>query len=544
MLRMSIRNFVLVEALDLDFDPGFTVLTGETGAGKSILIDALQLALGGRADAIVVREGCARAEVSVEFELTPQVTNWLEVADIDAASGLLLRRTVDREGRSRAWINGSAATVAQQRELGELLVDIHGQHAWQNLMKPASSRALLDAYAGLDTSELRMTWDAWRAAATKLEKARAAQSGLAVERERLQWQIAEVEKLGPGQEEWSSLNADHARLSNAQTLLNAARSALSSLCDGETNALKLLGAAGATLTLESQLEPTFAALGTELSSVTAQVEDIAHSLRSYLRHAEPDPRQLAKLDERLSLWMSLSRRYRRAPSELYDLLVGWRSELAALDAGQDLESMSAHEVKAARAYTQAAELVSAARNLVAPKLSAAISASMQTLGMLGGRFEVKLQPREASVFGVEDAEFLVAGHAGAQARSVGRVASGGELSRIALAIAVCTSQLGSAQTLVFDEVDSGVGGAVAETVGRLMKQLGVDRQVLCVTHLPQVAACADQHGVVSKQRGTVQPFSRIVMVSGEHRISEVARMLGGEKLSVTTLAHAKEMLGS
>jgi DNA repair protein RecN (Recombination protein N) len=543
--RINLRDFVIVRELELDLDSGFSVLTGETGAGKSILVDALQLALGARGDAGVVREGAARAEISVEFDHPQALAGWLDQAGFEPGDTLLLRRNIDAQGKSRAWVNGSPATATQLRELGEQLVDIHGQHAWQSLTRPDAVRGLLDAYAGVSTDEIQRLWQAWRSAQQQLEDARQAQDTLQRERERLAWQIGEVEKLAPGADEWDELNAGHTRLSHAQALLEAARGALEALEGEDSGATGRLAQAHGALQAQEHLEPEFQALAEVLASSLAQAEDAAHSLHAYLRKTDLDPDRLAELDERMSLWLSLARRYKRTPPELPALLAGWKDELTRLDAAADLQALEAAEQRHAQAFLAAAKTLSKARAKAAPQLAKAITQAMQGLGMQGGRFEVQLQalPQPAQ-WGLDDVSFLAAGHPGATPRPVGKVASGGELSRIALAIAVTTSELGTAQTLIFDEVDSGVGGAVAETVGRLMKQLGRDRQVLAVTHLPQVAACADHHLVVSKQSDKAGTTSRVEPVQGEQRVAEVARMLGGERLSGTTLAHAKEMLGS
>ena len=546
LTHITLRDFVIVHALELDMGSGFTVLTGETGAGKSILIDALQLALGARADASVVREGASRCEISAEFDVTPATRDWLQEAGFDTDNSLLLRRTIDATGKSRAFINGSPATATQLRELGDLLLDIHGQHAWQSLTRPDAVRQLLDGYAQADTRPVRHAWQAWREARQALDDARRAQDTLATERERLAWQIGELDKLAPGEQEWEELNTQHGRLSNAQALMDAAQQANALLeGDEQAGALTLLARASQSLSELALVEPEFQTLADVLASAQAQAEDAAHSLHAYLRRADLDPDRLAQLDERLGLWVSLARRYKRTPEELPAVWVQWKKDLARLEAAGDLQALEVAEQQASDAYLKAARTLSRQRQKAAPALAQAVTAAMQQLGMQGGRFEVQLQGLEESAqHGLEDVQFLVAGHAGSTPRPVGKVASGGELSRIPLAIAVTTSELGEAGTLIFDEVDSGVGGAVAETVGRLMKQLGCHRQVLAVTHLPQVAACADRHLVVSKQLTDGRIGSRVDLTSGEDRIHEIARMLGGEKLSATTLAHAREMLGT
>ena len=548
--HISLRDFVIVRELDLNLSQGFSVLTGETGAGKSILIDALQLALGERSDASVVREGATRCEVTAEFDCPPQAHAVLEEAGFEISDMLLLRRSVDAQGKSRAWVNGSQATATQLRALGEMLLDIHGQHAWQSLTRPEAVRGLLDAYAGLSTEALKTAWQTWRHAQQAVQTARNAQDSLSREQERLAWQIGELDKLAPATDEWEELNAQHTRLSHAQALIDAGQLALGAL-DGdessrlgaETGALGLLFKAIGSLQDQSHVEPEFQSMVDVLQSSLAQAEDAAHSLQSYLRKTDLDPDRLNELDQRMSQWLSLARRYKRPPEELAALLAGWKQELNALEAASDLEGLEAQEKTASLAYQTEAKKLSQQRKKAAPKLAQAVTQAMQNLGMQGGRFEVALIGLEqAAQHGLEDIQFLVAGHAGSTPRPVGKVASGGELSRIALAIAVTTSELGEAGTLIFDEVDSGVGGAVAETVGRLMKQLGVHRQVLAVTHLPQVASCADHHLLVSKTSAKEGVSSSVTPIAGEQRVTEIARMLGGEKLSATTLAHAREML--
>jgi DNA repair protein RecN (Recombination protein N) len=572
--RLTLREFVIVSELDIEFSGGFTVLTGETGAGKSILIEALQFALGERADSMSVREGAARAEVSAEFDAPGWLAPWFDAAGFELADALLLRRTVDNQGRSRGWINGSAATAAQLRELGAQLLDIHGQHAWQSLTRPESVRALLDAYAGLPGGVLDAAWQRWREAQQRLEQARAAQASLQQERERLAWQIGELSKLAPGSDEWEGLNFEHMRLSHSQALLDAAQQALAMLGGDESgapSALSALAQARQALTAQQHLEPAFGAICEALSSSLAAADDVSHSLRQYLGKNEPDPQRLLELDARVALWLSLARRYKRQPQDLAAALHGWRLELAALEASADLLALENAQKEAQKLFLTEAAAVSKRRQAAAPQLSRSITAAMQGLGMAGGRFDVELQALvQPAAFGLESALFLVSGHDGGQLRPVARVASGGELSRIALAIAITTSRSdagppqggsapsggsavhevtsvgavsGGAPTLIFDEVDAGIGGAVAEVVGRLLKQLGRDRQVLAVTHLPQVAACADRHLLVSKQIGAQGVACQVAAVLGEQRVAEVARMLGGERLSSTTLAHAKEMLG-
>ncbi|MFM2426802.1 MAG: hypothetical protein RL707_628 [Pseudomonadota bacterium] len=544
--HIVLRDFVIVRELDLDLLGGFSALTGETGAGKSILIDALQLVLGARAESSVVREGAVRAEICAEFDTTPDILKWLDeegFTGIAADDPLLLKRTIDTQGKSRAWINGSPATATQLRALGDMVLDIHGQHAWQSLTRPEAVRGLLDAYAGVSLLGLTQAWAHWRQATQALQTARTAQTTLQEERERLLWQIAEVDKLNPAEGEWDEINGHHTRLSNAQALMDAAQTAIDALEDDDRGAQRLLSKAQDALQNQTDVEPEFTTLVEVLASSLAQAGDVAHSLNAYLGHTELDPHRLQTLDDRMSLWMSLARRFKRTPQELPALYQEWKERVLQLDAATDLEALEATEAKSMAGFQTEARKVSQARTKAAPKLATAITQAMQGLGMQGGRFEVQLDAvAQPTASGLESITFLVAGHPGSTPRPVGKVASGGELSRIALAIAVTTSALGTAQTLIFDEVDAGVGGAVAETVGRLMKQLGQDRQVLAVTHLPQVAACADHHLVVSKHSDAQGTSSQVTALAADARVNEIARMLGGEKVSDTTRAHAHEMI--
>jgi len=548
--RLALRDFVIVPALELEFHAGFSVLTGETGAGKSILVDALQLALGSRGDAGVVREGAPRTEISAEFDLPPSLAAWLDEAGFSADDGaLLLRRTIDAQGKSRAWINGSPATVAQLREAADHLVDIHGQHAWQGLTRPAAVRALLDAQAGVDTTELAARFAARSAAADALERARERRDEIERDRERLAWQLSDLDQLAPAEGEWDALDAEHRRLAHAQALIAAVQAALEALNESEVNAEGLVAQALARLddmaTHDARLTPMLESL----QGAVVQLQDAAHGLSAYLDHAELDPQRLAEVDARMSAWMTLARRHRRPPAELPQLQAQWRQELAALEAATDTAALEQALDAADRRYRDEAARVSAARRQAAGPLAAAVTQAMQGLGMAGGRFEVALEPlAKPQAQGLEAVEFLVAGHAGSTPRPLAKVASGGELSRLALAITVtAVRERGSAGTLIFDEIDAGIGGAVGDTVGALMKQLGSTRQVLAVTHLAQVAACADQHYVVSKsqtRQGSAAgaTASQVQLAQGEARVVEIARMLGGERMVDTSLAHAQAML--
>ncbi|MDE2455984.1 MAG: AAA family ATPase, partial [Burkholderiales bacterium] len=378
--RLSLRDVVIVAQLEVDLEPGFTVLTGETGAGKSILIDALQLALGNRAEAALVREGAARAEVSAEFDTPESLRPWLEEAGFAPDATLLLRRSVDAQGRSRAWINGSAATLAQLREAAEHLVEIHGQHAWQSLTRPAAVRALLDAQAGVDPAPLAALWQTWQAARAALARAGAERDSIERERERLMWQIGELDKLAPGANEWDTLNAEHQRLAHGQALLDAARAALDALAEGEPAADALANRALAALDEVLHYDPELAAVVEVLRGALAQIDDAAHSLHAYLGRREPDPERLAELDARLSNWVSAARRYRRGPPELPALLEGWKAELRALDAAADLAALEQAAAAAGKDWHDEAARTSRLRHAEAPRWAEAVTQAMQQLG--------------------------------------------------------------------------------------------------------------------------------------------------------------------
>jgi DNA repair protein RecN (Recombination protein N) len=550
--RLALRDFVIVPELEVEFDAGFSVLTGETGAGKSILIDALQLALGSRGDVGLLREGSSRAEVSAEFDALPAALKpWLEEAGFDAQDSLLMRRTLDAQGKSRAWINGSPATIAQLREAAEHLVEIHGQHAWQRLTRAGDARALLDAQAGIDAAPLAALHATWKEAAAALQRARERGDEIQRERERMAWQIHELDRLAPGADEWDELNAAHAKLSNAQALIEAAQGALDAVSQADGSALERTDQALAALQHVQRFDAALNGVIEVLQGARAQLSDAGHSLHGYLGHDSADASRLAELDARLSAWHGLARRLRRPPAELPALLAQWKDELHALDAATDLSGLEQAIEQAEHAYRAEAQRVSLLRARAARSLADAVTQAMQGLGMAGGRFDVALLRQEQpQSFGLENIEFQVAGHAGSTPRALAKVASGGELSRLALAIAVTTSRARSAGpdggsgaavgTLIFDEIDAGIGGTVGDVVGALMKQLGLSAQVLSVTHLAQVAACGDHHWVVSKRQVAGRAQSDLQRAAGEARVAEIARMLGGERLSGT--AHAQALL--
>jgi DNA repair protein RecN (Recombination protein N) len=543
--HLALRDFVIVDALELDLDTGFTVLTGETGAGKSILLDAIQFVLGARADGTLIREGAVRLEVSAEFDTVPTAAQpILDEQGIDCTNNtLLLRRTLDGTGKTRAWINGTPCTATQLRQLGDHLIDIHGQHAWQQLTRPGSVQALLDNYAAIDTQPLTHAWQRWRAAQQAVEAARDLAQTHAAERDRVAWQLAEIDKLGPSTDEWPELNTRHARLANAQALLESATQALHLLDGDDGSALSQLNTVQHHLATWTRIEPDFAAALDLLDTAQTQLSEMVHSLNAVVRRTELDPQGLAEIDQRMGLWLSLARRFRQPPEHLAAWAVQLKIQLTELETAGDLEALTAQAAHAHAHWLKTAQAVSLARKAAAPKLSRAVTQAIQALGMEGGQFDVVLTPLEPpTTGGLEQTELWIAGHPGAALRPINKVASGGELSRIALAIAVTTSAVGSAPTLLFDEVDAGIGGAVAHTVGRLMQNIGTTRQVLAVTHLAQVAASAHHHWQVSKQLLEGRTVSRLLSLQGEPRVREIGRMLGGSDTSMSTQAHAGEML--
>jgi DNA repair protein RecN (Recombination protein N) len=549
MLRtLSIRDFVIVDAIELDFAPGFTVFTGETGAGKSILIDALALALGGRGDASVVREGAGKTDITAEFSTSGEANAWLAAHEFDSdEGGVLLRRVIDNAGRSKAFVNGIAATAAQLRELGEMLVDIHGQHAHQSLLKADAQRVLLDSQAGLqdDVRAVAAAYKAWRALAKQREEFETNAKNVLLERERLEWQVGELEKLAVKPGEWAEITNEHSRLAHAASLIEGAQEAVTVISEAEESPMlsqlaSLIQKLGKLADIDAALKPVVEAL--EPASI--QLQEAVYSLNDYLSRVELDPKRLHDVEARLDAIHSTARKFHVAPDDLPQELVSLSAQLRQLADATDLEAMRAQEEKLKADYMSAAQKLSKARAKAAKTLTEAVTTAMQDLSMAGGRFEVALNPCEPAAYGLEQVEFLVAGHAGTVPRPLAKVASGGELARISLAISVITSSATATPTLIFDEVDSGIGGGVAEVVGRLLKRLGQDRQVLCVTHLPQVASQGNQHYQVSKLSAGGKTVSRIEPLDAKSRVEEVARMLGGLEITATTRKHARELLAS
>ena len=549
---LSIRDFVIVDTIELEFSAGFSVLTGETGAGKSILIDALTLALGGRGDASVVREGAAKADITADFSVSEVAQAWLvahEFANDDG--GALLRRVIDNAGRSKAYINGIPATAAQLRELGDMLVDIHGQHAHQSLLKSEAQRALLDGQATAreagveqDARQVAALHKRWRALVRQREEFETNAANVLYERERLEWQVGELEKLAAKPGEWTEITNEHSRLSHAASLLEGAQEALSLISESEDHPIvsqlsALNQKLGKLVSVDAELQP----IVDLIESSRIQLQESVYALNNYLDRVELDPERLHQLDARMEAMHSTARKFRVTPEELPEEHAKLSEKLQHLADASDIEGLLRQEAKIEAEYRVVAGRLSATRQEAAVELGHAVTRAMQELSMTGGSFEIALHPCVPAAHGLEQVEFLVAGHAGTAPRSLAKVASGGELARIALAISVITSHATTTPTLIFDEVDSGIGGAVAEVVGRLLKRLGQGRQVLCVTHLPQVASQANQHFQVAKSTlDNGKTASRIDMLDAKARVEEVARMLGGLEITATTRKHARELL--
>ncbi len=549
MLRtLSIHDFVIVDSIELEFAPGFTVFTGETGAGKSILIDALALALGGRGDASVVREGAAKTDIAAEFATSSDADAWLtenEFSNDDG--GVLLRRVIDNAGRSKAFINGISATAAQLRELGEMLVDIHGQHAHQSLLKTDVQRVLLDSQAGLldEAKAVAVAHKSWRALAKQRAEFEANAKSVLLERERLEWQVGELDKLAVKPGEWTDISNEHSRLAHAASLIEGAQEALNVISESDTDPmLSQLSALTLKLGKLADIDTALTPVVEALEPARIQLQEAVYSLNDYLGRVELDPERLHEVEARLDAIHSTARKFRVAPEDLPQEYATLSAQLRQLAGATDLDAIREQEEKLKEVYMGAAQKLSKARVKAAKALSSAVTAAMQELSMAGGRFEVALNACEPASYGIEQVEFMVAAHAGTSSRPLAKVASGGELARISLAISVITSSATATPTLIFDEVDSGIGGGVAEVVGRLLKRLGQDSQVLCVTHLPQVASQANQHFQVSKRSADGRTLSNIDFLDAKDRVEEIARMLGGLEITATTRKHARELLAS
>ena len=547
MLRsLSIRNFVVVETLDVDFESGFTVLTGETGAGKSILLDALGLLLGDRFEQRQLRPGAERAELAAMFDLADaqRVSQWLASQELDAGDELLLRRVQDAQGRSRTWINGRPATLAQLAALGEQLLDLHGQHAHQALAGAEAQRALLDGFAGSAAlaRDVAEAWREWRAAVARRDDADHAAQATAVERAMLEARQHELAALAVGPNEWPELSAAQRRLANAASLIEAATTAESTLVESDDALCPRLAHVVQRLTQASADDPALVEIVALLTPAAIQLDEAARAVRGYRARLDLDPEELARVEQRLSAIHELSRKHRVRPDELHSLTETIGLRLSELAEAADAAALSRAADEAGKRYAALATTLSSKRAAAAKTLSSRVTATMHELAMAGGRFDVALEPTaEPASYGRESPVFTIATHPKQAPGPLSRVASGGELARVALAIQVAASEVGNVPTLIFDEVDSGIGGAVAATVGRMLQTLAERRQVLCVTHLPQVAAHADHHFRVVKTGDRRQVSSGLTALAGSARVDELARMLAGSEITTKTRAHAREL---
>ena len=548
MLRaLSIHNFVIVEHLDLEFDAGFTVLTGETGAGKSILIEALSLALGARAEPGIVRSGAERAEVVAEF-LVPReglAGQWLLENELWSDDTCVLRRILDRSGKSRAFINGSSVPVQQLKTLSEWLLDIHGQHAHQSLQKASTQRALLDAFAGTTAlaQSVRSAYNQWQSASDQWGEWSSQAEALLEEKARLQDEVRELRALNLTPETWQALQADQTRLAHSASLQEGARFALETLSEAEDAVRGKLDAVAALLSGLVTFDPVLQSSVELIESAGIQLDEAAHELRRYAMGIEVDDAGLQQLESRMETILAVARRYRLKPEQLPERLAQSASRLEALQSKNSGEALEQAMHVAREGFYSQAQLLSQQRAQAAKQLGQTITATMAELAMGNGVFEIALAPLErANASGLDEVEFRVASHVSQMPESLARVASGGELSRISLAIQTALSTVSAVPTLIFDEVDTGIGGRVAEIVGRLLEDLGQRHQVLCVTHLPQVAARGQQHLSVTKTEHATGVNSIIARLDGEARVEELARMLGGVTITPTTRRHAAEML--
>ena len=547
LLALSLRDFVIVDELNLSFQGGFTVLTGETGAGKSITLDALGLLLGDKADYGQIRHGAKEAQLSALFDVgdVPQACVLLQEQGLLAEheTQLSIRRIIDVKGKSRSFINNQAVTLGQLRQIGELLIDIHGQNAHHSLNSEAAQRVLLDAFAGADkeVAQVREAYQRWHDAERELEKAQTQADSLNIERERLQWRFDELNALNLQENEWDALSQSHDALVHAADILHTAAS-VEEIINGDDGLQSRLYHCRQQLAVLANAAPAFADSVTLLESVEAELGEVSAYLREASASVETDENLLAQQGQRMQELMSVARKYRLEPPQLPEELAKVAAALNELEASADIEALHARVAERKNEYMQAAQQLSAKRHQAAKKLAKQTTAHMQNLAMQGARFNIELLSASPSLHGLEQVQYQVAANQGTPLRARSKVASGGELARISLALQMVTSQYNAVPTLIFDEVDTGIGGAVADVVGHALRSLGQNRQILAVTHLPQVAACGQQHWQVRKHSSKGQTFSEIKVLTSAERVDEIARMLGGETITDTTRNHAKEIL--
>ena len=549
LTHIRIRDFAIIEELDLELHDGLTVVTGETGAGKSIMVDAIGLVLGDRADAGSVRHGAERAEITLTLETSsPAIHDWLAAHDIESDGQCLLRRVITAEGRSRATINGTPVTIGMLRELGEQLVEISGQNTHQSLLQHPMQRELLDAQAGLENelAALEKIWMQIQADEQRLDALQTHQAEHQAKMDLLTFQLQELSALALGENELEKLDQEQTQLAHAEQLLQTASEAISRLYEADDAIHQQLSTIASRLRENTRLDARFQEPSELLESAMIQVQEAVESLRSTQDSIDIDPQRLAKTEARLSQAHSLARKHQVEPEQLYEKWQQLEAELAALQSPEQTpEELEKRLEKQYAEYDKRAATISKKRKATAKEMNRAVTDAMQTLGMEGGRFEIRLTTlpeNERSKTGREQIDFLVSANPGQPLKPLAKVASGGELSRISLAIQLIAAAHSKLPTLIFDEVDAGIGGAVAETVGKQLRTLGKHCQVFCVTHLPQIAAQGHQHFRVSKQKKKNHTSTRMQALDQQARIDEIARMLGGQKITQQTLAHAEEML--
>ena len=555
MLRnIHIRHFAIVDELNLDLSSGMTVLTGETGAGKSILLDALGLALGDRAETGAIRSGVDRAEVVADFDITQHeaVQHWLTEHELDDENQCMIRRTINRDSPSKGYINGRPVPMQMLRELGEQLVDIHGQHAHQSLLKREVQRQALDDFACTLNSKHQVLvsktadlFQHWTALNKKLEELQTSKTQRDDRLELLRYQVEELRDLNFSREEYANLETEHARLANLNQLREGGEQVLHALSGDDQNTLtEMVEQCAVQMQKLLSVDSALANVCETLQGAAIQSREAASELRNYLENLSLDPEQLQTLNERLGQIHDLARKHRLIPEELPILHEQLEKELEELEQAEiQLESITDEITQTEQEYQEAASKLSKSRQQAASKLEKAITENMHQLGMPHGIFNIALEKNESpSVHGFERAEYQVTTNPGQPVQPLTRVASGGELARISLAIQVIAAGTGKIPTLIFDEVDVGIGGAIAEVVGRLLRNLSNNRQVLCVTHQPQVASLAHHHLYVSKLAGREKTITDVSPISEKDRIDEIARMLGGLEITEQTLSHAREMI--
>ncbi len=551
LVHLSVHNYAIVEHLDLELARGMSVITGETGAGKSIMLDALGLTLGDRADSGVVRPGADKADILATFDLgdIPEARTWLDERDLDGTSPCILRRVITAEGRSRGYINGTPCPLGDLKALGELLIDIHSQHEHQSLLKTDTHRRLLDEYAGATdlARQVQLAAQKWRQTRQELDRLSNSGDEQRARHQLLSYQLEELENLNLGENELELLEQEHKNLTNAEALFGICRQVIDHCSENDSgNVLSALTVSLNRLTAVHNAPRALAEAAGMLSSAQIQVEEAVGELNRFLDHFDADPARLQQLEERLDTIYTLARKHRIHPTEVAALQQKLLDEIETLNANDESIERLADEVAAyARHYQEHARELSALRQQAATSLAAAVEVEIQRLGMPGGRFTIELRPLgsdDLAPHGLEQVELLVSANPGQPLKSLAKVASGGELSRISLAIQVITAQTSRVPTLVFDEVDVGIGGPTAEIVGQLLRRLGERGQVLTVTHLPQVAAQGHHHLFVHKQRGSDETRTAVANLNKGERVEEVARMLGGIDLTKESLAHAKKMV--